>query len=439
LQLGFLADFFSRTVLVGFLTGVGCQVGIAVLGDMLGVRVSGHRTVQQLAELGAHLRQVHLPTLTVSAVLVGSILAGRRFLPSLPVPLLAVGVAIGASHALDFAGHGLALIGPIAGGMPSLTWPRVGWSETLALVPTTASCFLIIVAQSAATARARALSHHERLDVNADLLGLSAANLAAAVSGAFVVNGSPTQTAMAERAGARSQMAPLAAAGVVVLVLLFLTGPLHYLPRAVLAGIVFTIAIGLVDVKQLAGIRRESPGEFWLAVVTAATVALVGVQQGVLLATVLSLLHHVRHSYRPHTSVLAPDGSGHWQPIPATPGVQTEPGLIVYHFGADLFYANEARFADEVRGLVSQASGPVRWLVVDAAAITDIDYSAARTVRDLSDELTRQGVGLVFTRVNSYLRADMDRHGITEALGVSRVFASLHEALASVRGKAPLT
>jgi MFS superfamily sulfate permease-like transporter len=241
---------------------------------------------------------------------------------------------------------------------------------------------------------------------------------------------------MGERAGARSQIAQLATAGVVVAVLLFMTGPLQYLPRCVLAGIVFTIAVGLVDVPSLRDILAESPGEFILALVTAAAVAIVGVEQGILLAVALSLLRHVRHSYQPHTMVLAPDETGHWLPVPATPGVQTEPGLIVYRFGADLFYANEQRFADEVRELVKRAPAPVRWLVVDAGAITALDYSAARMLRDLRDELAQSGVELIFARVSPYLRADMDRHRIATALGAARIFATLHEAVESVRGPA---
>ena len=241
----------------------------------------------------------------------------------------------------------------------------------------------MIVAQSAAAARAFAIPHHERVDVDADILGLAAANAAAGVSGAFVVNGSPTQTAMAERAGARSQVAQVVMAGVVALVLLFATGPLQYLPRCVLAGLVFTIAVGLIDIRGLADIRRESPGEFTLAVLTAAAVALIGVEQGILLAIALSLMRHVRHSYHPHTMVLAPDATGRWVPMPVEPGMQTEPGLIVYRFGADLFYANEARFVDEVLRLVAHAPDAGRHLVVDASAITAIDYSAAQSLRDL--------------------------------------------------------
>jgi len=435
-KLGFLADFLSRTVLVGFLAGVGFQVGIAMLGDMLGVVVSSQRSVGQLRQIIESAPHAHLPTLGVSVLVVACILVARHVAPRLPVPLFAVAGSIAASSAWDFAERGIAVVGPVVGGLPSFGFPSVSWKELLALLPVAASCFVMIIAQSAAASRVFATRFHERVDEDADILGLSAANAAAAVSGTFVVNGSPTQTAMAALAGARSQFAQLVFAGLVLIVLLFLTGPLQYLPRCVLAGIVFTIGIGLVDVRSLRDIRRESPGEFRLAIITAAAVALVGVEQGILLAMVLSLLRHVRHSYLPHTTVLTPDAAGRWMPGAAVPGTQTEPGLIVYRFGADLFYANDTRFADEVRALVEHAATPVRWFVVDAGAITDMDYAAARSVRDLLDDLTRRGVGLVFARVNPFLRSDMDRHGITAAIGAARIFPTLHEALAAVRGRA---
>ncbi|MGA2058573.1 MAG: SulP family inorganic anion transporter [Bradyrhizobium sp.] len=432
-RLGFLADFLSRTVLVGFLTGVGVQVGTAMLGDMLGVSVSSHNTLAQAWEILQGLPNASLPTLALSTLVAGSVLLGQRVAPLLPVSLFAVIGTIAASAAFHFADRGIAVIGPIPGGLPAIGLPDVTWSEALKLLPVAASCFAMIIAQSAATARAFASQYHERVDEDADILGLSAANAVAAVTGAFVVNGSPTQTAMADRAGARSQIAQLAFASVVLLVLLFLTGPLQYLPRCVLAGIVFTIAIGMIDVARLLDIRRESPGEFYIAVFTAAAVVAIGVEQGILLAIALSLFRHVRHSYNPHTVVLAPNASGRWVPVPAAPGKETEPGLIIYRFNSDLFYANAHRFTDEVRSLVKHAPTPTRWFIVDAGAITDIDYSAAKSVRDLLDDLARQKVGIVFARVSPYLRSDMDRHQITTTIGEAQIFTTLHEAIVAVR------
>jgi len=429
-KLGFLADFLSQTVLVGFLTGVGVQVGIAVSGEMLGIAVRGESTLAQLVQLLRQIGQTHADTLAVSAAVVGIVLACRRFAPRVPGPLLAVAGAIVASAALDFPARGIHVIGPLAGGLPRLALPPLEWTEWIALLPVAASCFLMIVAQSAATARAYATRHRQALDENADLVGLSAANAAAALTGAFVVNGSPTQTAMVERSGGSSQLAQIATVVLVALVLLALTGPLEHLPQCVLGAIVFTIAVGLVDVRGLSAIRRESPGEYRLALATAATVVAIGVEEGILLAMALSLLRHVNHSYRPHTAVLTKDAAGHWLPVPARPGARSGDGLVIYRFGAALFYANARHFAEEVRALIQ---GPrVRWLVVEAGAITNVDYSAARTLCDLLDDLDRAGVTLALAHVEPELRADLDRHGLSARIGETRFFPSLHEGLAQI-------
>jgi sulfate permease, SulP family len=427
---GFLADFLSRTVLVGFLTGVGVQVGVAMLGDMLGVAVASRHTVVQLWEVAQAAPTADARVIGVSIFVAASILIARRFAPRFPASLILVVGAIAASAWLDLAARGFAVIGPVPGGLPSLKWPHVTWAQTLALAPVAASCFVMIIAQSAATARVYAVKNRERVDENADILGLSAANAAAALSGAFVVNGSPTQTAMAEGAGAKSQVAQLVFAAVVAVVLLFLTGPLQHLPRCVLASIVFTIAVGMVDVEGLIAIKRESRGEFLLALFTAVAVPAIGVEQGILLAIAASLVRHVRHSYRPFAMVLVPDARERWEP--ARPGLMTDPGIIVYRFGADLFYANADRFADQVRGLVAGAPEPVRWFVIDCAPIFDLDFTAARTVRDLIAELTRAKVGLVLARVNEYLHSDLVRHRVAAVVGEERIFDTLHEAIAAV-------
>jgi SulP family sulfate permease len=433
-KLGFLADFLSQTVLVGFLTGVGFQVGIAMFGEMLGVPVNSNRTVEQLAQVVHGLPQLHGPTLCVAGVVVTIVLVFRRLAPRLPGPLFAVVAAIAASAAFDFSAHGIVLIERVTGGLPQIGLPNVSWPETTSLLPVAASCFLMIIAQSAATARAYASRHRETLDENADLVGLSAANAAAALSGTFVVNGSPTQTAMVESSGGRSQVAHLATAAIVAFVLLFLTGPLQYLPRCVLGAIVFTIAVKLVDVRGLRDIRRESPGEFRLALITAAVVVVIGVEQGILLAIVLSLLRHVRHSYRPHTAVLV-ENDGQWRPTPAVPGALSGPELVIFQFGADLFYANVGRFALDVRGLVERADTPVKWLVVDAGAITSVDYSAARVLRDLQKDLVGRGIALVLVHTESSLRADLHRHRLSDVIGADHIFDTLHEALEAIHGQ----
>jgi sulfate permease, SulP family len=431
LKLGFLADFLSQTVLIGFLTGVGFQVGIAVLGEMVGLEVHSKRTVGQLLEVFRSLHQVQLPSAAISVMVVAGVFVFHRFAPKVPGPLIAVAGAIAASAAWDFAGRGIATVGPVVGGLPHLGLPDVHWKDSVPLLGVSASCFVMIVAQSAATARFYAGRHGQHLDESADLVGLSAANAAAALSGTFVVDGSPTQTAMVESSGGRSQLAQVATALAVAIVLLFLTKPLQYLPRCVLGAIVFFIAVRLIDLRGLREIRRESPGEYALAVFTAAVVVLVGVEQGILLAMVLSLLRVVRHSYRPHTGVLVVSERDPWQVVPAVPGATTKPGLVIYRFGAALFYANAGLFAEQIRGLVGPAPSRTRWLVVDAEAITNVDYTAARMVRQLQKELVQGGVVLALARVPVSLKADLDRHRLTEIIGPAQLFDRLHDALAA--------
>jgi high affinity sulfate transporter 1 len=430
LKLGFLSDFLSQTVLTGFLTGVGVQVGIAVIGKMLGLNVVSHRTMGQLFEVLSHLTQIHLPSLALSALVVACIFILSSYAPRVPAPLLAVIGSIAASAALDFHGHGFSVIGPVASGLPRLSMPDVAWKDVEELLPVAASCFIMILTQSAATARIYALHHRQRIDENDDLVGLAAASGLAAFSGTFVVNGSPTQTAVAETSGSTSQATQIFTAIVVALVLLFFSGPLQYLPQCVLGSIVFIVAIRLTDFRGLHRIRHESPAEFVLAAMTAVVVVLVGVEQGIVLAMVVSLLRIVAHSYQPHTAVLVQGEGGIWRLTPPVPGATSEPGLVIYRFSAPLFYANAGRFADEIRSLVGKDHSLIRWAVIDAGAITRVDYSAARVIQELQAELEKRKIALVFAHVEAELRADLDRHHLTEAIGRDRIFDKLHEAVA---------
>jgi sulfate permease, SulP family len=437
LRMGFIADFLSRTVLVGFLTGVGIQVGISVLSGMVGVPVDSRRPAVQLWEVLRGLPRAHLATVAVAVVVLGFVLVLRRFAPKVPGALVAVVGAIAASAMLDFAGRGIATIGPVAGGLPHLglmglvSLRAMSWKEMEQLITVSASCAVMILTQSAATSRIYAAKHHQEVNENNDLFGLSAANAAAALSGAFVVNGSPTQTAMMEDAGGQSQMAQVATAVVVGLVLLFLTRPLQYLPTCVLGVLVFLVALRLIDLKGLRDIQAESPQEFALALSTAAVVVLVGVEQGIVIAMVVSLLRVVQHSYHPHSGVLIADENTVWKMVPVAPGLVTEPGLVLYRFGAALFYANAGRFLEELTCVVGPMPSAVRWVVVDAEAITHVDYSAARVVMELKQSLTTAGIELAFARVPWDLRADFDRHHLAEAIGEARIFHRLHDAIAA--------
>ena len=260
--LAFLADFLSRTVLIGFLTGVGIQVACGQVAGMLGlpsgtgVTIGGHvfsGTIGKLASTLDDIGDLSWTTVAVSAGVIVTALGLKLVTKKIPGALVAVIGAIFISWNWDLAAHGVATVGTLPSGLPSLGLPDVSWSEIPTLIGTAASIFVLILAQSAATSRAYAAKYNDHFDENVDLVGLGAASAAAGLSGTFVVNGSPTKTQMVDGAGGRSQLAQLTTGAVVVIVLLFLTAPIAYMPEAVLAAIVFLIGIELVD---LAGMRK---------------------------------------------------------------------------------------------------------------------------------------------------------------------------------------
>ena len=431
LRIGFLTDFLSRTVLVGFLSGVGVQVASGELSGMLGLENSGHGFSGQLLFTLQHLSQTQSASLFISLIVLGVIAGFDRFIPRFPGALLAVAGMIAASAWFHWDNHGVQMVGGVPNGLPRLGLPDASWDDLRLVLPISISCFIVILTQSGATSRAYALRYREPFNQNVDLVGLALANVAAGCSGTFVVNGSPTKTAMVDTAGGRSQVSNLTTVAVVFLVLLFLTKPLGYLPNAVLAAIVFLIGVKLVDHRGLAEIARKTPGEFALAMFTAATVVLLGVEQGILLSLVLSLFQFVRRSYQPHTAVILRDAADQWRMEPTAPGKFVDPGMVCYWFGAELFYANAAHFAEEARRLASESPSPVRWLVVDAGAITSIDFSAGQALKELQRDLASQGVVLAMTRVSPGLRADLDRLELTGVIGSGRIFDSRRECFAA--------
>ncbi len=427
-RLGFLANFLSRTVLVGFLTGVGIQVAAGQLPQMLGVTATGQNTVTKLLDVVRALPQLRRSDLALSIGVIVVVLAARRITRKIPGPLIAVITAIGVSRAVNLAGHGVAVVGAVPRGLPHLGLPALGWHDATSLLSAAAAMFVVILAQSAATSRAYAGKYEEPFSEDTDLVGLGVANVAAAFSGTFVVNGSPTKTQMVDDAGGRSQLAQLTTAAVVLIVLLLLTGPLAYLPDAALAAIVFLIAIELIDISGMRRILACRRREFAIALLTTAAVVVLGVEEGIVLAVVASLIDHLRHSYNPHSSVLVKSPAGHWQPAPVRPGARTEEGLVVYRFGTSLYYANASRLLDDVTALAGQGS-PLRWMVLDGAAIGDVDYTAAAVLTRVIEHLRQRHIHFAVSTILGPVREQLDRYGISAALGPGAYYDTPGEAL----------
>ena len=435
-RLGFLANFLSRTVLVGFLTGVGIQVAAGQLPDMLGIPTASKQTLPRLFEVARALTHAHPADVAVSIGVIVIVVTARRITRRIPGPLIAVIIAIIVSWAVGLASHGVAVVGNVPRGLPSLGLPALGWHDAAALLGAAASMFVVILAQSAATSRAYAVKYEEPFSEATDLVGLGAANAAAAFSGTFVVNGSPTKAQMVDSAGGRSQLGPLTASAVVLLVLVLLTAPLAYLPDAALASVVFLIAIQLVDVKEMRQIRACRKRESAVALLTAVAVVTLGVEYGIVLAVVASIVDHLRHSYSPLNSVLVKTPAGHWHAAPVMPGARTEEGLVVYRFGTSLYYANAAKLLEDVATLIGHG-GQLRWLVVDCAAIGDVDYTASAVLVKVIEHVHQRHVRLVLSSVLGPVRQQLDQYGICATLGPDAFYDTPGQALEAFHAAGP--
>ncbi len=429
LKLGFMADFLSRTVLIGFLTGVGIQVALGEIAGMLGLKGGGHGTVEKIWNDIRQLEDVNFYALATSLSVLVVIVAAKKVSKKIPGALIAVIGAIFVSWALGLKAH-MHVLGTVPSGLPHIALPDIQWSWNLVqkLVPIAFAMFVVILAQSAATSRAYAARYNERFSENTDLVGLGLANIGAGLSGTFVVNGSPTKTQMVDSAGGRTQLSLLVTTGIVLLVLLFLTAPLAYMPEAVLSAIVFLVGIDLIDAKGMRSVYLQRRSEFWVALITALMVVFVGVEQGILLAIVLSLIDHTRRGYRPKNVVLVQGETGVLQAQPVTTRAQVLPGLLLYRFTHSMYYANSMQLSEEITDLVNCAQPPLRWFCIDASAVDDVDYTAAETLRSIFAILKEKGVRLVVAQVLEDVR-ERSRYELLRLFGENAFYYTLDQVI----------
>ena len=437
LKLGFLGDFLSASVLIGFLTGVGISVLTGQLPDMLGIpKGKGNWFEQQWSTL-THLSDASWWTVAFAAgtlvIIVGCKLISRK----IPGAVIAVVLSIVLSNVLGASGHGVAVIGPVQGGMPPFGLPPgIDLRDIPAVMGVALSCFFLIIAQSAATSRSFAMKHSERVDINKDILGLAGANFAAGLTGTFVVNGSPTKTEILDEQRGRSQMANITMSLVVIVVVLFLTKYLTNMPVAVLAAIVFMIGLGLVDVKGLRRISAARMSEFVIAVVTAIVVFSWGVEEGIILAIALSVIELVRRAYTPSDFLVGVNKGGEPVYTPAQPGSESLPGLLVFRFDSRLFYANASLFVDRIQELIAAAPTPVLWLILDCSSIGDIDYSASLNLTGLIEALHEQKRVFALADVDPQLMKVLVKLETLEHFDNAHIYATVPEAVTAFRAAA---
>jgi sulfate permease, SulP family len=409
LRLGWLADYFSRPVLIGYIHGVAVVLIIGQLGKLTGIGISASDPVPQLVEAGREIGSVSGATLAVAAVALAVMLPLRWIAPRFPAALVVVIAGIAASTWLKLDQHGVAVVGHIPGGLPSLRFPTPPVHQVFDLVPAALGLFLVSFADEILTARSYAQRHGERIDVSQEMRAMAVASATAGVSQAFPIGASGSRTAVNDSMGARSQVSGLLAAVAVVGILLFLTGPIAHLPKAVLGAAIVSAAVGLIDISAWRRLAAADRVEVAIAATTTIGGVLVGVLEAVVFAVGLTIVDAVRRSARPGDAVLGFDPVlGRFADVAQHPNAKVVPGVVVYRLDDRLFFANARYVTGRMRQAVRGAPTPPQWLVLDAEAIGHIDTTGMEALTQLIEELRDDGVTLVVARMRSRLEAQLD-------------------------------
>ena len=431
-RLGWIAEFLSTPVITGVLAGIAVEIVVRQIPAILGVAGGPTTTIGEVRRLASQVSHINGWSAGIALGVLAVIAAAERIDRRLPGPLAGLILSIAAVRALGLASHhGVAVLGTLQGGLPHLRLPYLSWSQLRRLPGLVLTVTFVCIAQTAATVRTSGTG--ARGDFNRDLIGIGAGSVAAGLIGAFPVDASPPNTAIATAAGTRSQLANIMAAVLVLGVALVATAPLADLPEAMLAATLVFIATKLFRVGELRTILRFDRLEFALATVTLLAVALIGIEQGVAVATILSLADRTRRSARPQDTVLGREsGTDHW--IPADIGRPTEqiPGVLVYLVYAALWYGNADYLRLRVRHLIDAASSPVHAVIVDADGMSDIDYTGLQALRELATELRQRGVSIEIARASRLVHHDLKHGALLAQLGADHLFTSVQDAVNAV-------
>jgi len=430
LRLGWIADYFSRPVLVGYIHGVAVVLVIGQLGKLLGVSVDAGDPLGQLREIVGDLGDASGPTVLVGLSALASLFVLRLLMPRLPSALIVVVAAIALSWTLDLAGHGIAVVGQIPAGLPSFELPGVGLDDLMRLAPAAVGIFVVSFADEILTARSFAGKHDQHVRGSQELLAMGAANAAAGFTQGLSIGASGSRTAVNDDMGASSQIAALVGAATVAVILLFLTEPVQYLPKAVLGAVIVFAAIGLVEPQAWRALAAVDHVEVAIAGVTTGCVIVFGVLQALIIAVGLTIIDTVRRSARPYDAVLGwVERLGRYGDVSLHRSAQTTPGVVVYRLDDRLFFANARYVKGRVREAVRAAPAPVRWLVFDAEAVTHVDATGADALIDLANGLRRDRIVLVLARLRTRMEGQLEAAGVLEAIGPGRIYPSVRSAV----------
>lgn len=437
-RLGFITDFLSKPVLVGYLLGATLIVIGSQLGKMFGIKLESDKFFQQVVELISRLDEAHLLTVAIGVVCMAALLIMRRVNRKLPGPLIVVAGAIVVSAVFDLQAKGVAIVGTVPAGLPKVTIPAVTVQDVFALLPAALALTILIYADEILTSRVFATKHSQKIDANQEFVAIGMANISAGFLTGFPVALSASRTTVSDQMGGKSQWVGLIAAALTIVFLLFFTPLLAPLPTVALGAVIIVASLGLIDMAAFRFLRQVRPAEFWLAVVTAFGVLTIGVLAGILFAVMLSLVTILYRMARPHDALLDDvDASGGtvYRGVTDKETALTEPGLIVYRFDAPLVFANAAFFTERMEALISNAGSGLQCVILDAEAISDFDSTAAEALENLDADLDRLGVDLWIARANEPLRNLLTATGLTKRLGPEHIYPSVRAAVAGYRAR----
>ncbi|SFK69116.1 SulP family inorganic anion transporter [Geodermatophilus ruber] len=433
--LGFVADLLSKPTMIGYMNGLALTILVGQLPKLLGFSVDADGLIGELVGVVEGVaRGETVPA--AAAVGVGGIavvLALRRWAPRVPGVLVMVVLAIGVSAVFRLGERGVSLVGVLPEGFPPLTLPTVAWSDVGPLLAGALAISLVSLADTISTASSFAERTGQEVRGNQEMIGIGAANLAAGLFQGFPVSTSASRTAVAERAGARTQLTGVTGAALIIVMILFLPGLFRDLPQSALAAVVITASLSLADLRGTARLWHQRRVEFILSVVAFAGVALLGVLPGIAIAVGLSILNVFRRAWRPYQTVLGlADRVAGFHDVRSYPDARQLPGLVIYRFDAPLFFANAKTFRDAVMAL-ARTQPPPRWVLVAAEPITDVDTTAADVLFDLARLLDERGQTLAFAELKDPVRRKVERYGLAREIEPQHFFPTVEAGVDAFR------
>lgn len=425
---GAVADFLSKPVLVGYMTGAALILIASQMNKLFGLSLKNNNFFPRLAELATKLSETHGLTLMFGSGLLLLLIVLRRFAPALPGVLVICVLAGIISAGFGLEHRGITVVGTFPRGLPTFTIPATSWAELQQLVPAAIGIALLTYTEGILLARAFGAKNGYEISANQELTALGLADLAAGLFQGFSITGSQARTTVNDGAGARTQLSSLTAAITLALFLIFLTPLIARLPQVALAAGLIFAGFNLIEFDVMVRIYRYYPRSAVIAALTTLSVLAAGVVPGIIFGVALSLLGLINRISRPPDAVLSAVPNHGFHDL-ASNETQTIPGLIAYRFYAPLLFSNAGHFAERVRQLIRNCPKPVRWFLLDAQAITDIDVTAVETLHTLHQELQTRSIALKIAHANRPLRQLLERTGLAGEIGPQSFFPSVHEAV----------